>query len=139
MMPGLFISGQGLASVPAVKPAFSDQRVSLLLSNPKPGFFSSCEAPSETDRACATGPPGSGAQRCAQAGEREHHIDSPTGSAATAARSLLSLAAYEGQRCIGFVCSRGKLGFEAFDSEERSLGIYATQREAAAAIMRGKP
>jgi hypothetical protein len=47
------------------------------------------------------------------------------------------LSAYEGQRCIGFVCSRGKLGFEAFDTEERSLGVYATQREAAAAIMRG--
>jgi hypothetical protein len=42
-------------------------------------------------------------------------------------------------RCIGFVCSRGKLGFEAFDSEERSLGVYGTQREAAAAIMRGSP
>ena len=46
---------------------------------------------------------------------------------------------YDGQRCIGSVCSRGKLGFEAFDSEERSLGVYGTQREAAAAIMRGSP
>jgi len=46
---------------------------------------------------------------------------------------------YDGQRCIGFVCSRGKLGFEAFDSEKRSLGVYGTQREAAAAIMRGSP
>jgi hypothetical protein len=84
-----------------------------------------------------TVPPGSGAQRCAQAGEREHRIDS--GTAATAARSSPLLSAYDGQRCIGFVCSRGKLGFEAFDSEERSLGVYATQREAAAAIMRGSP
>jgi hypothetical protein len=49
------------------------------------------------------------------------------------------LSAYDGQRCIGFVCSRGKLGFEAFDSEERSLGVYGTQRDAAAAIMRGSP
>jgi hypothetical protein len=45
------------------------------------------------------------------------------------------LSAYDGQCCIGFVCSRGKLGFEAFDSEERSLGVYGTQRDAAGAIM----
>src|SRR5262245_43647309 len=32
-----------------------------------------------------TAPPGSGAQRCAQAGEREHRTDSTTGSAATTA------------------------------------------------------
>jgi hypothetical protein len=87
-----------------------------------------------------TTPPGSGAQRCAQAGEREHRIDSTAGTAATtAAQSSPLLSAYDGQRCIGFVCSRGKLGFESFDTEERSLGMYATQREAAAAIMRGKP
>jgi hypothetical protein len=40
MMPGLFISDQGLASIPLVKPAFIDQRVSLILSNPKPSIFS---------------------------------------------------------------------------------------------------
>jgi hypothetical protein len=54
-------------------------------------------------------------------------------------RSSPLLSAYEGQRCISFVCLRGKLGFEAFDSEERSLRVYATQREAAAAIMRRSP
>jgi hypothetical protein len=86
-----------------------------------------------------TAPSGSGAQRCAQAGEHEHRIDSTAGTAATAARSSLLLSAYDGQRCIGFVCSRGKLGFEAFDSEERSLGVHGTQRDAAAAIMRGSP
>ena len=93
-----------------------------------------------TNVVATTPPPGSGAQRCAQAGEREHITDSRTGSAATtAARSSLLLSAYEGQRCIGFVCSRGKLGFEAFDSGERSLGVYTTQRLAAAAIMRWSP
>ena len=86
-----------------------------------------------------TAPPGSGAQRCAQAGEREHITDSTAGAPATAARSSPLLSAYDGQRCIGFVCSRGKLGFEAFDSEERSLGVYGTQHEATAAIMRGSP
>ena len=85
-----------------------------------------------------TPPPGSGAQRCAQAGEREHHIDSAAGTAAKTRSSPL-LSVYEGQRCIGFVSSRGKVGFEALDTEERSLGVYATPREAAAAIMRGAP
>jgi hypothetical protein len=42
---------------------------------------------------------------------------------------------YDGRACFGFVVSRGRAGFEAFDSEERSLGVYGTQREAAAAIM----
>jgi hypothetical protein len=86
-----------------------------------------------------TARPGGSAQRCAQAGKREHRIDSTAGTAATAARSSPLLSAYDGQRCIGFVCSRGRAGFEAFDSEERSLGVYGTQRKAAAAIMRGSP
>jgi hypothetical protein len=77
--------------------------------------------------------------QCAQAGEREHRIDNTAGTAATAARSSPLLSAYDGQRCIGFVCSRGKLGFQAFDSEERLLGVCGTQREATAAIMRGSP
>jgi len=82
-----------------------------------------------------TPPPGSGAQPCAQAGEPEHRIDSTAGTAATtAARSSPLLSAYESQCCIGFVSSRGKLGFEAFDSEARSLGVYTTQREAAAGM-----
>jgi hypothetical protein len=46
---------------------------------------------------------------------------------------------YDGRAWLGFVLARGKLGFEALDREEHSLGIFSTQREAAAAIMRGKP
>jgi hypothetical protein len=45
-----------------------------------------------------TAPPGSGAQRYAQAGEREHITDSTTGSAAAWSSPL---SAYDGQRCIG--------------------------------------
>jgi hypothetical protein len=85
-----------------------------------------------------TTPPGQWRPKMCSGG-REHRIDNTAGTAATAARSSPLLSAYDGQRCIGFVCSRGKLGFEAFDSEERSLGVYGTQREAAAAIMRGSP
>jgi hypothetical protein len=29
---------------------------------------------------------------------------------------------YDGRACLGFVLSRGRAGFEAFDPEERSLG-----------------
>jgi hypothetical protein len=46
---------------------------------------------------------------------------------------------YDGRECLGFVLARGKLGFEALDCEEHSLGIFSTQCDAAAAIMRGKP
>ena len=31
---------------------------------------------------------------------------------------------YDGRACLGFVLSRGRAGFEAFDREERSLGLY---------------
>ena len=48
-------------------------------------------------------------------------------------RSPLS-SVYDGQRCIGFLLSRGRAGVEAFDCDERSLGVYPTQGEAVNAI-----
>jgi hypothetical protein len=44
------------------------------------------------------------------------------------------ISVYDGRECVGFVIARGKLGFEAFDRNERSVGTYSTQREAVAAI-----
>jgi hypothetical protein len=41
---------------------------------------------------------------------------------------------YDGRQCLGFILRRGKLGFEAIDRDERSLGIFASEREAANAI-----
>jgi hypothetical protein len=41
---------------------------------------------------------------------------------------------YDGTRCLGFILKRGKLGFEAIDREEASLGIFKTQTAAANAI-----
>jgi hypothetical protein len=57
------------------------------------------------------------------------------------ARVVISPLAYvyHGRECLGFVLARGKLGFEALDREEHSLGLFSTQREAAAALTRGKP
>ena len=40
------------------------------------------------------------------------------------AEPLHWLSVYDGQHCIGHVLSRGKLGIEAFDAHDRSLGIY---------------
>ena len=41
---------------------------------------------------------------------------------------------YDGRECVGFVISRGKLGFEAFTADQHSLGIYPNQKGAADAI-----
>jgi len=52
-------------------------------------------------------------------------------------RGVLSdfLSVYDGRICRGFVITRGRSGFEAFDSDQCSLGTYPTQREAANTIM----
>jgi hypothetical protein len=44
------------------------------------------------------------------------------------------LSVYSGQQCIGFVLARGRRGYEAFDSGERSLGAFTTQGEAVDAV-----
>jgi hypothetical protein len=38
-------------------------------------------------------------------------------------------------RCVGFFIYRGKLGYEAFDGDEKSLGMFPTKHEAAAAVL----
>ena len=44
------------------------------------------------------------------------------------------VSVYSGRTCLGFVFCRGPAGYEAFDREQRSLGFFRSQREAAAAI-----
>jgi hypothetical protein len=41
---------------------------------------------------------------------------------------------YDGRTCQGFVLCRGKAGYEAFDRNDRSRGIFKTLDEAAAAV-----
>jgi hypothetical protein len=41
---------------------------------------------------------------------------------------------YDGREMLGFVLSRGKQGHEAFDREERSLGLFETAAKAANAV-----
>jgi hypothetical protein len=55
------------------------------------------------------------------------------------AEQLHWLAIYDGQQCIGHLISRGKLGTEAFDAEDRSLGIFASVKQALAAFDGGAP
>ena len=42
---------------------------------------------------------------------------------------------YDGRQCLGHIIARGKVGFEAFDSDDKSLGLFASQKEAAKTIM----
>jgi len=53
-------------------------------------------------------------------------------TATTSSSPMVSV--YDGQRCIGWVFHRGRAGFEAFDREQQSLGLFRSQREAAAVI-----
>jgi hypothetical protein len=43
-------------------------------------------------------------------------------------------AIYDGRECIGHLYLRGKLGVEAYDSDDRSLGVYPNQNAAANAV-----
>jgi hypothetical protein len=53
----------------------------------------------------------------------------------TAAKpSAPMVSVYSGRTCIGFVLNRGVAGYEAFTADQRSLGLFKTQREAADAI-----
>jgi hypothetical protein len=40
----------------------------------------------------------------------------------------------DGREAIGFVLARGRGGFEAFDRDERSLGLFKSAPEAANAV-----
>jgi hypothetical protein len=44
------------------------------------------------------------------------------------------MSVFEGGRCVGFVLCRGPKGFEGYDSNESSLGIFNNKDAAAAAV-----
>lgn len=50
------------------------------------------------------------------------------------ARPAPMVTVLAGRRAIGFILNRGKPGFEAFDLDESSLGVFAISHDAAAAI-----
>jgi hypothetical protein len=41
---------------------------------------------------------------------------------------------YAGQTCLGHVMARGRFGFEAFDLNDRALGMFRTRAEAVDAV-----
>jgi hypothetical protein len=47
------------------------------------------------------------------------------------------LSVYDGRQCIGFILPGGKVGFEAFDYDEQSTGLFRTQQDAIAALLAG--
>jgi hypothetical protein len=60
----------------------------------------------------------------------------PNNSKRTSASKLHSswLAVTDGRACIGHILHRGKRGIEAFDGDDRSIGIFANQHEAIAGV-----
>ena len=44
------------------------------------------------------------------------------------------LSVYDGQRCLGHIIKRGKRGFEAFNHNDQSLGVFPSDHEAADAL-----
>ena len=44
------------------------------------------------------------------------------------------VSVYDGRRCLGFVFARGCRGFEAFTADEKSLGLFPNQCDAANAV-----
>jgi|RhiMetdeSRZDD1v2_1073273.scaffolds.fasta_scaffold32427_4 hypothetical protein len=48
-----------------------------------------------------------------------------------------SVAVYDGRRYLGIILPYGNDAFRAIDFEDRVVGDFASQREAAIAIMRG--
>jgi hypothetical protein len=44
------------------------------------------------------------------------------------------LSVYDGTRCIGHLMLRGQQGVEAFDSDDRSIGLFPDVRAAADAV-----
>jgi hypothetical protein len=53
----------------------------------------------------------------------------------SAPKPLTPLAyVYDGRQILGHVLARGKAGFEVFDRDDKSLGIFQTQAEAVRAL-----
>jgi hypothetical protein len=65
------------------------------------------------------------------------HADSQAGgpeSRGAKSPRATCLSVYAGQTCIGFLLTRGSASIEAFDADDKSLGIFPDQKSAADAI-----
>jgi hypothetical protein len=61
-----------------------------------------------------------------------HEIVAMNNSTSTPSLHLLSV--YSGRECLCFILARGREGYEVFDHNEVSRGLFVTQREAAASL-----
>jgi hypothetical protein len=52
--------------------------------------------------------------------------------ARTPASNLVSV--YDGTKCLGHVLHKPRVGYEAFDRDDKSIGVFTSQREAANAL-----
>jgi hypothetical protein len=46
---------------------------------------------------------------------------------------------FSGNRCLGFLLRRNRMGVEAFDVNDQSLGLFTSERDAIAALMSHTP
>jgi hypothetical protein len=60
-----------------------------------------------------------------------HHI-TRCGPSRNPTPSLLSV--YSGQQCLGHLLNRGPQGWESFDANDKSRGVFATMQEARDAL-----
>jgi hypothetical protein len=51
----------------------------------------------------------------------------------------LMLSVYADKLCIGHILARPRAGFDAFDREDRPLGVFSTQQLAADAVSAAAP
>jgi hypothetical protein len=73
-----------------------------------------------------------------KARDPQRRVDKLGGDVGSEAPDILSMQAVfsAGQRCLGHIYSRGRQGVEAFDADDRSLGLYPDQKSAADAVTR---
>jgi hypothetical protein len=69
-----------------------------------------------------------GPHTVSQAGKPRDREATPSDSA------FQGLAVYDGQTCLGFLLPRGKSGVEAFDADDKSIGVFSDMKAAADAI-----
>jgi septal ring-binding cell division protein DamX len=48
--------------------------------------------------------------------------------------TMQAVAVYSGQQCFGHVLSRGKQGFEAYDRNDKLIGMFPNMKAAADAV-----
>jgi hypothetical protein len=66
-----------------------------------------------------------------------HHI-TRCGPSRNPTPSLLSVY-NSGQQCLGHLLNRGKCGWESFDANDKSRGVFATMKAAADALPEARP